>query len=119
MLENQVPATLPLPVIERVAERFKLLSDPTRLRIVNELHAGGELTVGEIVARLGVSYATVSKQLALLRAHRTVARRREGTKVHYRIIDPSIDEVCAVVCKSLREDWASWGADLQPFPEER
>ena len=107
------PTALPLPVIERVADRFRLLSDPTRLRLVNELHASGELTVGELVERLEISYASASKQLAMLRAHGTVARRREGTKVYYRIIDPSLDEVCNVVCKSLREHWASWGVELE------
>ncbi|HZE06588.1 MAG TPA: metalloregulator ArsR/SmtB family transcription factor [Solirubrobacteraceae bacterium] len=104
---------LPLPVLESVAERFQLLSDLTRLRLVNELHTHGELTVGELVQRLGVSYATTSKQLAMLRAHRTIARRREGTRVFYRIIDPSLEEVCAVVCNSLREHWVAWGADLE------
>jgi ArsR family transcriptional regulator len=115
---EEFPTPLPLAVIESVAERFRLLSDPTRLRLVNELHATGELTVGDLVARLDVSYATVSKQLAMLRAHRTVARRREGTKVYYRIIDPSLDEVCNVVCKSLREHWASWGTELESTAEQ-
>jgi hypothetical protein len=49
----------------------------------------------------------------MLRAHRTVARRREGTKVYYRIDDPSLEEVCNVVCKSLREHWATWGIELE------
>lgn len=104
---------LPLNVIERVADRFKLLSDPTRLRLINELHASGELTVGELVERLEISYATASKQLAMLRAHSTVARRRQGTKIFYRIVDPSLDEVCNVVCRSLRKHWANWGVELE------
>jgi ArsR family transcriptional regulator len=107
-----------LSVIERVADRFRLLSDPTRLRLVNELHASGELTVGELVNRLGISYATASKQLAMLRAHATVARRREGTLVYYRIVDPSLDEVCNVVCKSLRDHWATWGVELEAVPDD-
>jgi ArsR family transcriptional regulator len=102
-----------LNVIERVADRFRLLGDPTRLRLVNELHASGELTVGELVERLEISYGSASKQLAMLRAHQTVGRRREGTKVFYRIVDPSLDEVCNVVCKSLREHWATWGIELE------
>ena len=113
MSEDEIRNRLPIPVIERVAERFKLLSDPTRLRLVNELHSSGELTVGDLVERLEISYASASKQLALLRAHGTVARRREGTKIFYRITDPSLDEVCNVVCKSLREHWASWGVELE------
>ncbi len=113
MAVDGIPTRLPLNVIERVADRFRLLSDPTRLRLVNELHSSGELTVGELVQRLGISYATASKQLAMLRAHGTVARRREGTKIFYRIVDPSLDEVCNVVCRSLREHWSTWGVELE------
>ena len=113
MSAEDTPIRLPLNVIERVADRFRLLSDPTRLRLVNELHSSGELTVGELVERLEISYATASKQLSMLRAHGTVARRREGTKIFYRIIDPSLDEVCNVVCRSLREHWATWGVELE------
>jgi DNA-binding transcriptional ArsR family regulator len=115
---RDAPTPLPLAVIERVADRFRLLSDPTRLRLVNELHASGELTVGELVERLDISYGSASKQLAMLRAHQTVARRREGTKVFYRIVDPSLDEVCNVVCKSLREHWATWGIELEAALED-
>lgn len=107
------PGALPPEVIERVADRFRLLGDPTRLRLVNELHVDGELTVGVLVGRLGTSYGAVSKQLALLRSHGLVARRREGTHMHYRISDPSLAELCEVTCRGLREDWARWGADLE------
>jgi DNA-binding transcriptional ArsR family regulator len=107
---------LPPSVIERVSDRFRLLGDPTRLRLVNELHASGEQTVGELVERLEISYGTASKQLALLRAHGTVARRREGTKVYYRIVDPSLEELCDQVCKSLRDHWANWGVELEAIP---
>lgn len=114
-MTSHEPPRRPLPpnVIDRVADRFRMLSDPTRLRLVNELHASGELSVGELVERVGVSYATASKQLAMLRAHGTVDRRREGNRIYYRIVDPSLDEVCDAVCKSLREHWASWGGELE------
>ncbi|WP_249012096.1 helix-turn-helix transcriptional regulator [Conexibacter sp. DBS9H8] len=113
MFGDDLNDTLPLPVIETVAERFRLLSDPTRLQILNDLHAHGERAVGELVSSLGLSYATASKQLALLRAHRVVARRREGNRVFYRISDPSLEEVCTVVCQSVREHWAQWGKQLE------
>jgi len=116
MTVDKVQPRLPLAVIERVTDRFRLLSDPTRLRLVNEMHASGELTVGDLVERLEISYATASKQLAMLRAHGTVARRREGTKAYYRIVDPSLEELCNGVCKSLREHWASWGIELEAVP---
>lgn len=113
MHRNGMLPALDPALVERVADRFRLLSDPTRLRILNELHASGELSVGEIVARIESSYATVSKQLAMLRAHHTVARRRDGTTAYYRIVDPSLEEVCSVVCKSLNDHWLKWGAELE------
>lgn len=104
---------LPPAVIERVADRFRMLGDPTRLRLVNELHMHEELTVGELVDRVGASYGAVSKQLALLRSNGLVARRREGNFIHYRISDPSLSELCEVTCRSLSNDWNRWGADLE------
>jgi DNA-binding transcriptional ArsR family regulator len=115
---QQPPATLPQPVIERVSERFRLLSDPSRLLLINELHANGELSVGELVQRSGLAYATVSKHLALLRAHGSLQRRREGTRIYYSLVDPWIADLCRVVCKSLREDWASWGLSLEQMPSD-
>lgn len=104
---------LPPAVIERIADRFRLLSDPSRLRLVNALHVDGELSVGELVERAGVTYGAVSKQLALLRSHGVLARRREGTRIYYRINDPSMSDLCDAVCKGIRDDWARWGAALE------
>ena len=104
---------LPPAVIERIADRFRLLSDPSRLRLVNALHVDGELSVGELVERAGVTYGAVSKQLALLRSHGVLARRREGTRIYYRIHDPSMSDLCDAVCKGIRDDWARWGAALE------
>jgi len=104
---------LPPAVIEHVSDRFRLLGDPTRLRLVNALHVDNELSVGELVDRVGTSYGAVSKQLALLRSHGVLGRRREGTRIYYRIIDPSLSDLCDAVCKSIREDWARWGAAFE------
>jgi ArsR family transcriptional regulator len=104
---------LPPAVIERIADRFRLLSDPSRLRLVNALHVDGELSVGELVERAGVTYGAVSKQLALLRSHGVLARRRDGTRIYYRINDPSMSDLCDAVCKGIRDDWARWGATLE------
>lgn len=104
---------LPAAVIERVSDRFRLLGDPTRLRLVNALHVEDELSVGELVQRVGTSYGAVSKQLALLRSHGVLARRRDGTRIYYRINDPSLSDLCDAVCKGIREDWARWGAALE------
>lgn len=111
-------AGLPLPpaVIERVADRFRLLGDPTRLRLMNALHSEGELSVGDLVERTSMSYGAVSKQLALLRSHGALRRRRDGTRIYYSIADPTFDELCDTVCRTIREDWNRWGAAVEPNP---
>lgn len=104
---------LPPAVVERVADRFKMLGDTTRLTLINALHADGELCVGDLVEKLDISYGAVSKQLALLRSHGLVAKRRDGTRIYYRIIDPSLSDLCDAVCKNIRDDWEHWGRSLE------
>jgi len=70
-------------------ELFKIFSDATRLRILKAL-AGGELCVCDIGAVLGASQSAVSHQLALLRASRMVAHRREGKTIYYRLADDHV-----------------------------
>lgn len=96
---------LPPLVIERIADRFRLLGDPTRLRLVNAMYTEGELTVGDLVERVGTSYGAVSKQLAMLRAQGVISRRREGSKIYYEISDPSLSELCDVACRGVQAEW--------------
>ena len=66
----------------QVAEIFKALADPTRVRILHALlHA--ELCVGDLAAVLEMSESAVSHQLRLLRGLRVVRARREGKLVYY------------------------------------
>ena len=64
---------------------FRLLSDPTRLRMTVLLAAAGELCVCELTCALGESQPKVSRHLALMREEGLVAARREGTWMHYRL----------------------------------
>ena len=75
--------------LAELGELFKVFSDPTRLRILGAL-AGGELCVCDIGAVLGSSQSAVSHQLAVLRAARLVAYRREGKTVYYRLADDHV-----------------------------
>ena len=90
-------------MLDAVASRFRLLGDPTRLRILSRLFADGEATVQALAEGSGQSHANVSKHLRLLAAEGLVASRREGTFAHYRISDPSLERVCAVMCAQLTE----------------
>lgn len=76
-------------VREFKADYFKAFGHPTRLGILEMLRAG-ELTVSELQTRLGIEATSVSQQLAVLRAKRIVASRKEGTNVYYRVRDGQV-----------------------------
>jgi DNA-binding transcriptional ArsR family regulator len=85
-----------------VAERFRLLGDAVRLRLLQTL-ADREMSVAELVDAVGAAQANVSKHLQLLSRDGLVARRKEGLKVFYRVADPRVFQLCDVVCGSLTE----------------
>lgn len=92
--------------LEMIASRFRLLSDPTRLRILHTL-GDREMNVGEIVTETGASQANVSKHLAALLDAHIVARRKEGLTANYRVVDETIFELCDVVCSRLKDELQS------------
>jgi DNA-binding transcriptional ArsR family regulator len=85
-----------------IAERFRILADPVRLRLLHTL-ADGELPVTELVRVTGSAQASVSKHLQILLRAGLVTRRREGLHVHYAVADPSVFQICDVVCGSLTD----------------
>jgi DNA-binding transcriptional ArsR family regulator len=91
---------LPPEAMERVAAYFQALSEPMRLRILDLLRER-ERNVGEIAQHCGSTAANVSRHLSLLSSHGMVARESRGTSVYYRIADPSIYELCDLVCGSI------------------
>jgi len=68
--------------LKQLAQLFKAMSDPTRLRLVNLLHAQS-LCVGDLQKVLGLSQSLVSHQLAILRAANLVRAQRQGLRVCY------------------------------------
>ena len=90
-----------------VAGRFRVLSEPVRLQILQVLQRRGESSVGPLVEELDLQQANVSKHLQQLYQAGIVDRRREGLQVFYRIIDPSIFDLCNLVCGSLTEQLES------------
>ncbi|MEZ5426906.1 MAG: metalloregulator ArsR/SmtB family transcription factor [Pyrinomonadaceae bacterium] len=98
--------------LEMVAERFRLLGEPIRLRILQSLQAG-ELSVGEITQVVETSQPNVSKHLKMLQTLGVVARRQEGNTVYYSILDPSIFELCDLVCGSIQARLSSQYDRLQ------
>jgi ArsR family transcriptional regulator, lead/cadmium/zinc/bismuth-responsive transcriptional repressor len=94
------PATGPAdpadPGVDRVAEMFKLLGDPTRCRILFALLADPDLRVLDIAAVTATSRTTVSAALRLLRTAGVVIGRREGRTVHYRVADDHVAKLLTV-----------------------
>ena len=83
--------------IQTMAESFKALADPTRLRIL-ALLSEGECSVGDLAGHLDVSQSAVSHQLRLLRSLDIVCYRKDGREVYYDLAD---DHVRDVLCRAL------------------
>ncbi len=71
------------------AEFFKALSHPLRIRILDALR-NGEVTVGDLTARLEVEQSTLSQQLAVLRNRDFIVARKSASNVFYSVRDPAI-----------------------------
>ena len=85
-----------------IARRFAVLSEPMRLRLLHALFEG-EQSVGELVERSGGTQANVSRHLQTLAQAQLLTRRKEGLQVFYSISDPSIFQLCELVCGSLEK----------------
>lgn len=102
---SEMAAAIPLSdrARERMAVRFRALGEPTRLKILERLFRS-PAAVSEILAAVGSSQANVSKHLAVLRSGGLVRGRREGNRTVYRIADPSLERLCAVVCDAVKKE---------------
>jgi ArsR family transcriptional regulator, cadmium/lead-responsive transcriptional repressor len=86
-----------------VAKYFRGLGDATRVRTLELLRTHGELSVSDLVERLGQSQPKVSNHLACLRWCGFVETRREHPSVYYRIADARVAELLALA-RALLED---------------
>lgn len=92
---------LPDELVELIADRFRVLADPTRIKLLDRLREG-ETTVCELTALVGTTQQNVSKHLHLLQHAGIVARRRQGNFSYFRISDETVYALCATVCGSLQ-----------------
>jgi ArsR family transcriptional regulator len=90
-------------MLDAVAERFRILGEPMRLRILNALR-GHEHTVSDLVGLTGGGQANVSKHLQLLHREGFVKRQKDGTSTWYAIQDPAVFELCDLVCGGVEEE---------------
>jgi len=101
-----------------VAEYFRALSEPLRLKILNSLGDKAR-NVGELTELLDCSQANVSKHLATLTRLGFVERTTQGTSAYYRIADPRVHQVCDLVCGQMAQRYASHAQLLGAASEPR
>jgi ArsR family transcriptional regulator len=97
-----------------IAARFRVLSEPTRLKILHTL-GQDEMSVGEIVEATGGGQANVSKHLGVLLDAGLVSRHREGVTIFYRIADETVFQLCEIVCSSLGQRLAAQQSVVRRF----
>jgi len=96
-----IPHPLPDPLVEVIAQRFRVIGEPMRIKLLDRLRDGGA-TVGELTVALGASQQNVSKHLNVLHQAKIVGRTKEGTSVRYAIVDDTVFALCELVCGGLR-----------------
>ena len=113
MARTSVPHPLPEPLIELIAQRFRVLGEPMRIKLLDRLR-DGDATVGELQEALDASQQNISKHLGILHAAGMVTRTKQGNRVCYSISDPSVFELCDQVCGGVRRQLHDLEAILQP-----
>lgn len=97
--------------LEAVARRFRALAVPSRLRILDGLLAG-PLPMSELADETGLTQSNLSRQVTELEREGCVERDRRGREVVVRIADPSLAQLCELVCGALQERAATTQALL-------
>ncbi len=93
----EVKSTFSDTEINNLAERFKVLSEPSRLKILRSLF-DGEKCVTEIIELTGLMQANVSKQLKILQKNGVVESRAEGLQRFYCVKDFTVLKICNIFC---------------------
>ena len=101
---TELPHPLSEDLIELIARRFRLLSEPMRIRLLDHLR-DGEQSVNALAERAGTGQQNVSKHLGVLADAGVVGRRRDGNHVYYRIVDDGVLGLCEQVCGSLGQQF--------------
>jgi DNA-binding transcriptional ArsR family regulator len=97
---------LPDDLIELIARRFRVLADPTRIKLLDLLR-GREASVQELADAIGSTQQNVSKHLGVLRQERIVRRTKRGNYSYYSIADEGVFALCENVCGGLAEQLES------------
>src|SRR5690349_24351808 len=89
VLVTDVPHPLPEELVELIAQRFRVLGEPMRIKLLDRLR-DGDATVHELRETLGASQQNVSKHLGVLLGAGMVSRTKQGTSARYAIADEGV-----------------------------
>ena len=89
--------------VEEVAGLFSVLSEPSRLKLLRALMQR-DMTVSELMEATDMKQGNVSKHMGVLLAARFVARVQEGNFARYMLADPTIYQLCALMCGRIEDD---------------
>jgi DNA-binding transcriptional ArsR family regulator len=115
--EATIPHPLSEPLVDLIARRFRVLGEPTRIRLLDLLRER-DATVTELHEALGASQQNVSKHLGVLLQAGIVRRTKEGTSARYAIADDGVFALCEHVCGGLRRQLTELDA-LLPVGAQR
>lgn len=87
-------------LIDRIAEIFKVMSEPMRLKILDSLRHG-EKNVSELIKLTGSQQANVSKHLGIMKKAGVVTARRKGLNIYYSLKEKRFFTICDSVCEYL------------------
>ena len=100
-----MPHPLPEALVELIAQRFRVIAEPMRIRLLDALR-DGPLTINELSQALGASQQNVSKHVGVLARAGILAREKEGNRVRCSIADETVFQLCELVCGGLHRQVA-------------
>lgn len=99
--------------LEAVARRFRILGVASRLRVLNAL-MDGPRAMTELAEATELSQSNLSRQVTELELAGCVVRTRRGREVEVAISDPTLEQLCELVCGSLQDQASAAHASLRP-----
>ncbi len=104
-MARKQPRSLSPAALDLIARRFAVLAEPMRLRLIHALFSG-EKNVTALVEETGGTQANISRHLQTLTHAHLLSRRKDGLQVFYAIADPTLFQLCELVCGSLEKQMA-------------
>ena len=100
-----IPHPLPEQLVELIAQRFRVIGEPMRIRLLDALRER-PMTINELAEAVDATQQNASKHIGVLAQAGIVGRQKEGTRVRCFIADPSVFELCEIICGGLRAEVA-------------